>query len=99
MTINTLQDGLTTIERVREGYSNTYHLSNEITKLKMKCWLNHSESRHKNSNKPFTFLNYISHIRIRDILDHIKLDMIDCEDLGGKEYCISFLKKRMGLED
>lgn len=31
---------------------------NDMTKIEVKCWLYHSESRIKNGNEPFTFDNY-----------------------------------------
>jgi hypothetical protein len=76
-----------TIENVRETYQEMYngkHVS-PILKISLKAWLYHSESRHRNNNPPFQFDHYTHAIGKQTILEYIEFDLIDCEDLGGKE--------------
>ena len=51
-------NGLTTIEEARKEFNQSYENCNKMTKIMLKCWLNHAESRNRNNNKPFTFDNY-----------------------------------------
>lgn len=87
-----INKGLTTIEEVRNLYSKLYPKENNLNKIKLKCWLNHSESRHKNNNFPFSFFNYNNHTNIDFYIQQIQLNIINCDDIGGKEHCIQFLK-------
>lgn len=88
-----MKNGLTTIEDARMRFKRDYDICHTLTKLELKCWINHSESRHRNNNPPFTFNNYIRHMGIREVLEQVELDMINCDDLGGKDTIIEFLKK------
>lgn len=76
-----------TIQSVREDFEQMYNERriNDMTKIKLKCWLYHSESRNKNGNPPFLFDNYVHALGKETYLDYIKFGLIDCEDLGGKE--------------
>lgn len=67
----------------------TSQRTNDMTKIQCKCWTSHSESRVKNGNKPFEFSNFIHGLGKDFYLDYIKLDLIDCDDLGGKEKAIA----------
>jgi hypothetical protein len=89
-------DGYTTIEEVKEIYDRLYNSRiNLYSKIELKAWLYHSESRVRNNHPPFD-LNIYSHtMRALDLLDQVKVDMIDCSDLGGKEAVIEFLEKRI----
>jgi hypothetical protein len=88
-------NGLTTIEEVRRLFDISYDGCHIMTKIQLKAWKNHSESRHKNNNKPFTFDNYTTHLRDKDCLEQVKLDIIDCSDIGGKDTVISYLLTRI----
>ena len=76
-----------TIETVREKYEEMYNIrkANPIYKLELKAWLYHSESRHKNGNPPFRFEHYTHALGKQTLLDYIEFNLIDCDDLGGKE--------------
>lgn len=76
-----------TIESVRETYQEMYNQGriNDMTKIKLKCWLYHSESRNKNGNPPFQFDHYVHALDKQFYLEFIEFGLIDCEDLGGKE--------------
>ncbi|PLS19001.1 hypothetical protein CVD28_00950 [Bacillus sp. M6-12] len=76
-----------TIESVRESYQEMYNEGriNDMTKIKLKCWLYHSESRNKNGNPPFLFENYVHALGKETYLDYIKFGLINCDDIGGKE--------------
>ncbi|MCK9198678.1 MAG: hypothetical protein M0P49_03655 [Bacilli bacterium] len=84
-----------TIEEVREEYNLSYERCNLNRKLMLKAWLYHSESRAKNNHPPFTLNNYSTAMRDQDILDQVKINMIDCSDLGGKAEVIEYLTKRI----
>lgn len=88
-------NGLTTIEDVRNTFQQSYEGCHVMTKIMLKCWVNHSESRNRNGNKPFTFDNYTSHMRDKDYFEQVQLNIIDCSDIGGKEEVITYLKNRM----
>lgn len=90
--------GLTTIEQVREEYFDCYDDGDLLDKIQMKCWLNHSESRHKNNNKPFTFSNYINHMRISDYSQQVQLGMINVDDLGGKDRVLALLTLNLSMK-
>lgn len=84
--------GLTTIEQAREQFKRWYkHESSLFVRIMLKCWINHSGGRHRNNNKPFTFHNYELHMRTIDCIEQIRLDMIDVNDLGGKDLVMSLL--------
>ncbi|MCK9308819.1 MAG: hypothetical protein M0P99_00930 [Candidatus Cloacimonetes bacterium] len=84
-----------TIEEVREEYNKLYDKSNLNRKLMLKAWLYHSESRVKNNHSPFTLQNYSHAMRDIDLLDQVKIDILDCSDIGGKEEIIAYLTKRI----
>ena len=90
-------DGLTSIEVAREEYQNAYEGCHWLTKLMLKCWINHSESRNRNGNKPFTFDNYTNHMDDRFYLEQVELNIVDCSDIGGKEEIVLKLKNRIML--
>lgn len=76
-----------TIQSVREEFeqmNNGRHI-NDMTKIKLKCWLYHSESRNKNGNPPFLFSNYVHALGKQTYLEYIQFGLINCDDLGGKE--------------
>lgn len=88
-----MDNGLDEIENVREEYKEMYEICNVITQVKLKCWLNHSESRHRNGNKPFTFNNYTNHMRYANsYIEQIRLGMIDVSDIGDNEAVIEYIK-------
>lgn len=89
-------NGLTNIEDVRNTLKTSYECCHIMTKIMLKAWSFHSESRHKNGNQPFTFDNYTHHMRDKDYLEQVELNIIDCEDIGGKEETIKYLRSRMG---
>jgi hypothetical protein len=84
-------NGLTTIEEARRQYEKMNTYGSLYARVILKCWINHSESRNRNNNPPFTYENYQHHMRIVDCVEQIKLNMIDVEDLGGKEQVITML--------
>jgi hypothetical protein len=94
MSIND-QSGITLIENVRDQFKKSYEGSHTLTKIMLKAWMNHSESRTKNNNPPFTFNNYVNHMSEVDYLEQVKLNIINVDDLGGKEEVIKYLEDRM----
>ncbi|OPH61780.1 hypothetical protein BC351_00640 [Paenibacillus ferrarius] len=87
--------GLTSIESAREEYQSLYEGCHWLTKLMLKCWINHSESRNRNGNMPFTFENYNNCMNDRFYLEQVELNIIDCSDIGGKEEILQLLKNRI----
>lgn len=85
--------GLQSIESVREEFEVVYPVTHFIRKLQMKMWINHSESRNRNGNMPFTFHNYVNHLRESDYAEQVRLNMINVDDLGGKEKVIAKLSR------
>ncbi len=94
---NGKKDWLITIEEAREQYKKKMELAKKYNNLlemvELKAWKYHSESRHRNNHEPFTFGTYISHMRIYDYIEQIKVGMIDCSDIGGIEYVLQELNK------
>jgi hypothetical protein len=88
-------NGLTTIEEVRSYIEKNYGSGHWLSKIKFKAWSYHSESRNNNGNLPFTFNNYIRHMDERDYLEQVNLNMLNCDDLGGKETVQKLLAKRI----
>lgn len=66
---------------------------NDMSKIEVKCWVYHSESRVRNGNEPFTFENYSHCLGATVPIDYIKYDLINVEDLGGKENAIEIVKR------
>lgn len=83
-----------TIEEVRQQAEEMLsRRMNDYSKIEVKCWVYHSESRVRNGNPPFTFKNY-SHCLGKDVpLDYIKWDLIDVSDIGGKEKAIEVVNR------
>lgn len=91
-----MDDGLTTIDEARIDFSLAYKFDvSVLTKIQLKCWLNHSESRNRNGNKPFSLSNYIRHINTSLCLEQVRLNLIDCEDIGGRDSIIQLLENRL----
>ena len=65
----------------------------DMSKIEVKCWVYHSESRVRNGNPPFTFENYSHCLGSSVPLDYIKFDLIDVSDLGGKEAATEIVKR------
>lgn len=84
--------GITTIDKAREELARLQDskMSSRML-LAARCWEYHSESRNKNGNKPFTFQNYLMHIRNIEIMEHVKYDLIKYDDVGNKECVIDSL--------
>lgn len=66
---------------------------NSMTKIQLKCWVYHSESRVKNGNDPFKFDDYIHRLGKDFYLDYIHFDFIDCEEFGGKDNAIEIVNR------
>ena len=86
---------LTTIEEVRQTIENVYGQCQTRTKIELKAWSYHSEYSHQNGEYPLAFQDYVSNFKDEDYLKQIQLDMLDCEDLGGKEKAVKYLMKRI----
>ncbi|WP_416148502.1 hypothetical protein ACM26V_19910 [Salipaludibacillus sp. HK11] len=87
--------GWTTIEEVRETIENIYEGRHIRTKIELKSWSYHSEKSNQEGNLPIAFQDYVSNMKDIDYLRQVKLDLLDCEDLGGKEKVIAYLTKRI----
>jgi hypothetical protein len=95
MSINEENKGITTIENVRDQFKKSFEGSHMLTRIMMKAWLNHSESRTKNGNPPFTFNNYVRYMNDADYLEQVKLNVFNVDDIGGKEEVVRFLENRI----
>lgn len=75
--------------KLEEVYKQAEELLNErhhpMTKIEIKCWVYHSESRVRNNNEPFTFNNYTHCLDMHTYMTYINSGLIDCSDIGGKE--------------
>ncbi|WP_280771992.1 hypothetical protein [Salipaludibacillus daqingensis] len=87
--------GWTTIEEVRATIEKTYELCQTRTKIELKSWSYHSESSHQNGDYPIAFGDYVNKMKDIDYLRQVKLNLFDCEDIGGKEKVIEYLSKRI----
>jgi len=88
-----------TIQDVRETYEKMYKQKriHPMQKIKLKAWLYHSESRHRNGNAPFLFQNYTHAVGKQIYMEYINFGLIDCEDLGGKEEAFQIIKSYYGF--
>ena len=87
-------DGKMTLDEVKKTVSDMLsRRTNEMTKIQCKCWLYHSTSRTKNGNEPFKFDNYIHGLGKDFYFDYIRFNLIDCDDLGGKEKAMAVVEK------
>lgn len=86
-----------TIEKVRKQFKDAYNKrNNAMGKIRLKAWLYHAESRHRNGNPPFSFSNYTHADDKHMYLDYIRFDLIDCSDIGGKEKANEVVEKWFG---
>jgi len=85
----------TTIEEVRGTIEKTYEKCHIRTKIELKSWSYYSESSNRKGKYPLPFVDYVSHMKDVDYLRQVKLDLLDCEDLGGKEKVIDYLTYRI----
>jgi len=81
------------LNEVISEYNSMYNRVNDMTKIKLKCWLQHSESRVNNNNPPFKFKAIKKVLYKEDYLSRIKYGMIDCDDLGGKDKAIEIVER------
>ena len=95
MSIKEEKNGITTIENVRDQYKKSFEGSHMMSRIMMKAWLNHSESRTKNGNPPFTFNNYVRHMDEADYLEQVMLNVFKVDDIGGKEEIVKYLENRI----
>lgn len=85
------------LEDVRETINKTYKGCQFRTKIELKSWSYHSESSNQNGNYPLPFGDYVSNMKEVDYLKQVKLDLLNCEDLGGKQKVIEYLTNRINL--
>lgn len=77
------------LETVYEQANNLVSKDKSVmTAIKTKCWVHHSESRVKNGNEPFTYVNFNHRSDKGLYTDYINLNLIDCGDIGGKEVAL-----------
>lgn len=63
-----------------------------LTKLQVKCWVYHSESRVKNGHEPFSLFAFSHDLPKSFYVDYITLGLISCDDIGGKDHVLSYLE-------
>lgn len=82
-----------TFEEVEETAKQMlYQRTNDMTKIKIKCWSYHSKSRIKNGNEPYSFVEFSHNLGKQTYLDYIEYNLIDCSDIGGKESAIQVIE-------
>lgn len=90
-----MDSGVTSIEEVRKSYEEmlNYEPISLYEIVELRAWLAHSESRHRNKNKPFSYSNYTRHMSVDFYIEQVKLGIVDVSDLGGKEAVLADLEK------
>lgn len=67
--------------------------TNDMHKIKVKCWLYHAKSRLKNGNEPFNFKVFTSRVGKDVYIDYIRFKFINCDEFGGKEKAIEIVER------
>lgn len=80
------------VERVEETASSFLTNRTDIlTKVKVKCWIYHSKAMVSEKKQPMDYSKFNRILSKQMCLDYIDLDLIDCEDIGGKKRAIRFV--------
>jgi hypothetical protein len=74
-----------TLAEAKSYYNDLYAFVNDITKVKLKCWLNYCEGRSEGSKVSMTFTNYINRMKLSDYLQLVRTFVVDCSDIGEVE--------------
>ena len=87
---------MTTIIKVRTEYKRMISKKSIslLTKVELKAWLIHSESRHKKGHLPFTFKKYTRHMTIQLYIDQVTSNVLDVSEFGEKDTVLDFLEKK-----
>lgn len=83
------------IETVRADFEKMYKRAkiNDMFRIRLKAWLYHSESRHKNNNPPFDLEIFVRRMGLKEYSYYVNYGLIDCEDVGGKELALRTIAK------
>jgi hypothetical protein len=77
--------GMIPLEQVIHESDQLYLQVNDITKIKLKCWLYYGQSRASGGKLSLPFDTYDSHMRAIDYLEMVRGFCVDVSDLGGLE--------------
>ena len=70
---------------------------NNYSKILVKCWVYHCESRMRNNNPPYTYTQYITALPSSVPMDYVQYDLIDYSDIGTKEEVLGIIQKWWGV--
>ena len=89
------------VEDAKKESESIYNKVNDMTKIKLKCWIAYCEYARKEENKKtaMKFEVYCNIVSPCTYIGHIESGEINCDDIGGKEKAISIVKKWFGLEN
>lgn len=86
-------DDLVTLGEAKEMIRAHYPKVNDVTKLKLKCWLYYCEGRNEGGKDSLPFNQYLQMVSYTQLIEMIRGCVIDVSDLGGKDVALSKLSK------
>lgn len=89
-----------TVEDAKKESESIYNKVNDMTKIKLKCWIAYCEyaRREENEETAMKFEAYCNIVSPFTYIGHIESGEINCEDIGDKETAIAIVKKWFGLK-
>jgi hypothetical protein len=89
-----------TVEDAKKDSEAIYNRVNDMTKIKLKCWIAYCiyAKREEYKERAMKFNTYCNFIIPDTCISHIQSGEINCDDLGGKEAAIQIVKTWYGLK-
>lgn len=88
-----------TVEDAKNDSERIYNKVNNMTKIKLKCWIAYCEyaEREENKENAIQFDAYCNIVSPFTYIGHIESGEINCDDIGGKEIAIGIVKEWFGI--
>jgi hypothetical protein len=83
ISLNTETNDMLSLAEAEARFRVLYHSVDDMTKVKLKCWLYYCESRAKGGKLCIPFGVYIFHMGEADYLSMVRGYTVDCSDIGG----------------
>jgi hypothetical protein len=84
-------DGMVSIEKAVHQFDQLYNQVNDMTKIKLKCWLYYCQSRAKGAKTGLSFDNYQRYMQPLDYISMVRGICVDTSDLGGVEPSVAII--------